>query len=242
MPEIIQNIINSMSLVVKGIIFILNLIIYVFFMGRIIPKFFLKVSNAENLVGDRGLRRYVFKGGRGIVYATIPSYHKVIDKYVLYEKSGGKYVKCNVLKNVSSLKYQIHMFNAESKLIDLLEVEEKLISPCQTSNIKVHPNTAYIRLVIKKVNGKAFDDVKITKLKKSSIVLFSLASLVVTVFEAFILRYAVFEIIKRLNGKVNLLATLRMSNLAVIICGVIIAVIYVLITLSYFKKKGVKLK
>lgn len=242
MPEIIQNIIHALDLSVKGVIFILNLILYVFLMGRIIPKFFLKVSNAENLVGDRGLRRYVFKGGRGIVYATIPSYHKYVDKYILYEKDGGKYVKCNVKKGVFALKYEIYTFDADSKLIDSITVDEKLISPCQTSNVKVNENTAYVRLVIRKLNNYQYDTEKTTKIKRSKIILFVITSLIVTVFESFVIRYAVYEVIKRLGSRVNLLANLRFSDLAVVICGLIVALIYTTITLSYYKKKGVKLK
>ncbi len=234
-----ENVIKLLSNLILAILFILNVIIYVFVLGRILPKICLKVVSKTGFEGDRGLNKYVFKGGRGIVYSANPSYRNYVDKYLLYEKDGIKSIKCNVLNGVKTITYQIYMFDSNSKIIDTIVVSEKLISPCYTSNIRLNENTAYVKLAIRKVNGKKLDKEKFTKVKKSRILLFDLLSIVGAVIESYVINTALFKIMSIFHITTDY--PLRISYFAILVSGVIVAFIYTRIILSHYKKKGVKL-
>ena len=105
--------------------------------------------------------------------------------------------------------------------------------------VRLNENTAYVKLVIRKVNGKKLDKEKFTKVKKSRILLFDLLSIVGTVIESYVINTALFKGMNIFGITTDY--PLRISYFAILVSGVIVAFIYTRIILSHYKKKGVKL-
>ena len=148
--EKIINLILLLFLLVLGVIF------YFVLMVTVLPKL-LKIESSIRTSSDRGLKKYIYPEGRGIVYEPHPSIRKYVNRYVLYTKDGYKYLKCKLDISVERLNYSVVMFNRFNRVIDVIEVSERNISLGETQAVTLHGDTSYIAFVLDSVNEEWFD-------------------------------------------------------------------------------------
>ena len=148
--EQIINLIFLLFLLVLGIIF------YFVLMVTVLPKL-LKIESSVRTSSDRGLKKYIYPEGRGIVYEPHPSIRKYVNRYLLYTKDGYKYLKCKVDVSVDRLSYSVVMFDRHNRVLDVIEVSEKNISSEETQSIILHGDTSYIAFILDSVNEEWFD-------------------------------------------------------------------------------------
>lgn len=127
--------------------------IYVILISSVFPKFILKVRCTEKESRDRGLKKYLFPSGRGVLYAPHPSNRGYVESYALFTHEGYKYVKCRLNENVKRLGYSVIMFNNRDKVIDVIDVDEIISDGLETDSLLIHQDTSYISLRINSVNG-----------------------------------------------------------------------------------------
>ena len=141
------------KLIILSVLFIVSIIVYFILMGTVLPKILrVRCSFKESL--DRGLKKYTYPSGRGIVYEPHPSIRKYVHHYALFTNDGYKYIKCNLDESVRQLKYTVVMFDHRKKVIDVLDVEEKNISSGETAEVLIHQDTSYVAFVLDSVNGE----------------------------------------------------------------------------------------
>ena len=146
----IVNSIFLLALLICGVVF------YFILMASVLPKI-LKVHSAIRESSDRGLKKYIYPEGRGIVYEPHPVIRKYINRYALFTKDGYKLLKCKLDISVERLSYSVVMFDRRNRVIDVISVSEKYISNEETKSVTLHPRTSYIALVLESVNDECID-------------------------------------------------------------------------------------
>lgn len=135
------------------VLFFLLVVAYTLLISDVLPRCFLRVRYAYASSLGRGLKKYVYPNGRGVLYEPHPSMRKYINKYLLFVSDGYKYLKCSFDGGVNNIRYSVVMINNRDKVIDVLCVEEepKLIG--ESDMLLLHPDTSYVALVLDSVNG-----------------------------------------------------------------------------------------
>ena len=135
--------------------------IYVFAVSRFLPHFLFVPRYKSTKITDRGLKKYVFPDGRGVLYEPDIKYRGFIKKYLLFEYKGNKYIKCHLSDRVDSLRYEVALYNNKHRLIKVMEVSENIFKSGETKNTLLPKNTSYASVVINKVNESlSFDTLK----------------------------------------------------------------------------------
>lgn len=129
------------------------LVLYIIVMNAVLPRVFMKMRSdiAQHL--GRGLKKYTYPSGRGIVYEPHPSVRKYVKKYALFTNDGYKYLQCRTGKDVSKISYSVVMMDRHDAVIDVLDVNENPETKKKTAPLLLHQDTSYVALEIKSVNG-----------------------------------------------------------------------------------------
>lgn len=149
-----ENIVNAVCL---AILLIIEIAAYLILIGVFMPKWIVRVRCVIKESLDRGLKKYTFPSGRGVVYEPYPSVRKYINRYTLFTNDGYKYIKCHLDSGVKKLNYSVVMFNNRNKVIDVIDINEIKPRCCETDTVAIHPDTSYVSLVLTSVNGERLE-------------------------------------------------------------------------------------
>ena len=130
-----------------------SIALYVFIIAYLLPGRLLKPSYDLSVIGDRGIKKYVFSGGRAIVYETSVLSGRYIKQYILSDNRGEKYIKCKIDEEITSIVYDVIAIDSFDKVIEVVEVSEPISKRGITSGALLPPKTAYVCVVVKGVNG-----------------------------------------------------------------------------------------
>ena len=146
----------NMEEVVKSIfsvtVYLVIILIYVFLIAKIIPKYCLKISGDSNYTLGRGLKKFVYPDGRAVVYEPHPSIRKYIEKYALFTLDGYKYVQFSMSQAVKNYTLKITMFDNQNRVIDTLEVSEYTVASRTPCPVKLHADTSYVAISLLDIN------------------------------------------------------------------------------------------
>ena len=145
------------DLAVRSAAAVCSLILYVFFASRILPELLLKPRYNRAADGDRGVRRFVFEEGRAVLYEPCGRYRPYLKQYILSVQGEKKYVRCQFGGHVHAAVYDIIVFAGDGSVIDTVTVRERIFfARKQISRAVLLPEeTAYVKLVLRAVNGSA---------------------------------------------------------------------------------------
>ena len=208
--------------VVSLIVFAL---IYVFATAKAMPHFFLTPSYKKHIPKDRGIGKYHFPEGEGIVFEADPAYQKYLKKFVIFSYNNRKYIKCNTSEEIVSIRYEIVAFNSRGKRIALIEVAENLKQHGVTQAVLLPDNTAYASVVLKTVNEQEH----FTTLRRPSILkisVFTLCTIGLTIAMGLLVRTAVLSIFSLLEMQSQI--DVWISVLSATLIGALIAFLCVL--------------
>lgn len=173
------NAINAICLVLVAI---LGIAVYVFIISTVFPKFILKIRCSFSASRDRGLKKYVYPSGRGVVYEPYPTLRKYVDRYVLFTHEGYKYLKCHLTGNIGDVNYSIVMFNNKNEVVDVIDVNER-VSGDETDAVLLHHETSYISLILNRVNQTSLNSEAPYYCKRKSIFGYGAAVTLLSFFE-----------------------------------------------------------
>lgn len=134
-----------------AIALIAGIYLYMLLISRILPLVLLKPIVGGTLA-ERGVKKSVFPGGRSIAYEPKLSTRKYINQYVLFSENGFKYIKCRVNEKVTSLKYELVIYDRKNKAIDRLEITQGARDGC-TDAVMLPPETSFVHLNLCEFNG-----------------------------------------------------------------------------------------
>ncbi len=144
------------NLGLTAVLVLLEIILYFILLGSVLPKILRPFCNIREC-GDRGLEKYVYPEGRGILYEPHPAFRKYVRQYALYTNLGYKYLKCKLDEEILHVKYTVVMFNKDNKILDVLNVNERNIPGTESKEIRLHHSTSYISLSVLEANGKPLE-------------------------------------------------------------------------------------
>lgn len=104
--------------------------------------------------GDRGIRRVRFPEGHGVVYEPHPTVRRYVPRYALFTRNGQKYVRLNVHEKTAFIRCDVLLFNSRGRLIEVLEISERLTSEGSTRPVRLPDRTAYACVIPRRVDGE----------------------------------------------------------------------------------------
>jgi hypothetical protein len=107
-------------------------------------------------LGDRGLKKYLFPQGRAMVCQPASSSRAYIPQYILSDNNGERFLKCQLDPSVRSLRFRVFPFDANDRLLQVMEVEDPVHNPGLSTTVPLPLNTAYVSLGLLEVNDKSF--------------------------------------------------------------------------------------
>ena len=155
-----------MSAFVAVLAFIAFCAIYIFAMVGPMSRFLLSPSYRKHRPTDQGIGKYQFPSGKGLTFQPDEKYRKYLTKYVLFSYGDQKYVTCRLCGDVLSLRYEIVAYDHRGKQIKVLECAENVTSQWQTKSVRVPERTAYVSVILKRVNEQEL----ISTLRRTSFV------------------------------------------------------------------------
>ncbi len=148
-----NDFVTVIEILLSGMIALSGIFIAYILIAFYFPRSIMRPKLSGEPIRDRGLKKYVYEDGRGVVYEPEIPARKYIKQYLLFTKDGSKYVKCMVNPQVRYVSYSVLVFNNKNKLIDVISVEEQLKGETVTRAIPLDRDTSYVSLVLKKADN-----------------------------------------------------------------------------------------
>ena len=146
---------NLLLGIAKGIVLIISLALYLKLFSSLIPGAIMRLSCKGETTRDRGLKKYVYEGGRCVVYEPDVNVRKYVKKYSLYTENGYKYLQCKISDRIRYIKYDVYAFDNKGKLLDIVTVNDYVeVGDEFSSAVAIPPETSYVRFVLRKIDSK----------------------------------------------------------------------------------------
>lgn len=118
--------------------------------SRVDPK-------TDPTAGDRGRRRVTFKDGRAVVYEPTPAVRRYVPAYALIKEEGRVHLLLRLNPKVAYIRYDVLCFDSRGRLLDLLQVSERVTAAGESRPVRLPTATAYTRVVPRQVD-KMYED------------------------------------------------------------------------------------
>ena len=144
-------------MILWGSLLVGSIILFLVVEILILPKFLLESKYSIGQTSDRGIRKYkTSDDGVYLVYEPNLLVRKWIKQYVIGHRNGEKMLKCKVDEDVDYVEYDVVLFDAADKVFRVLGVQQLLDDGVFTDEIELPPETAYVTLVLRRVNNRTF--------------------------------------------------------------------------------------
>ena len=170
-------IINCLFAVVSLIAFY---VLYIFAIAEFMPRFLLSPSYQKHVPTDKGVGKYKFPEGRGVVCVPDEKYKSYLKEYALFLYKNKKYIKCRLSDETVSIRYEVAVYNYKNRLIRVIDLAENIEVKGESKTVRLPDNTAYVSVILKAVNEqKRFSTLRHTSFAK--ICTFSVLTVAMTV-------------------------------------------------------------
>jgi hypothetical protein len=166
-----------------GIIMLCSAVLYVFLVAYVLPRCCLKPRYNLHEIRERGIKKYLFKNGRAIVYEPSVYNAKYIKQYILSRNDDEKYIKCKTDERIYSIQYDVIAYDAGDKVIGIVEVSESILNPGYTSGALLPPKTAYVSVIVKQVNGTKIKSEADLKMPLKQVIGYAVSAVACSVIE-----------------------------------------------------------
>ena len=144
-----------LSYIQSAVTIIAAICIYTYLVASVYPWLTMRLAPRKKFpLPDRGLTRVKFPEGRGMICEPDLSARRYIPRYALFVKDGKKYIRLQVHERVNYIRYDVLTFDHRGRLLDVLEVAERLASEGATRAVRLPAATAYARVIPRKVDGE----------------------------------------------------------------------------------------
>ncbi len=142
------------EIVAHACILLCSAVLYVFLITRILPHLMLRPRYDLSVLHERGIRKYVFRKGRAIVYEPSVQASRFVSQYILSCNDGEKYIKCKIDPRVLTIKLDVVAMDADDKVISIVQIAEPVLDRGYTRGAILPANTSYVCVIVKEVNGR----------------------------------------------------------------------------------------
>ncbi len=171
--------------------------------------------------GDRGIRRVRFPAGRGVVCEPHPSVRRYVPRYALFTCNDRKYIRLCVHPKTAYIRYDVAVFSNVGRLLEVLEVSERLTSEGTTRPVRLPDRTAYACVIPRRVDGEYTGREVAVCYSLAGIVTMAALTVATTVVVGYLMHGEITYALTELMGTapVSLARTLLISFLLGILCA-----------------------
>ncbi len=187
------------------LLLIIGFIAYVFLVGGVFPRLILRPKWGSGTPRDRGIKRYTFKDGRAVVYEPDPKMRKYVKQYILSANGEDKYLKCKVDPRVSTIEYDVVVYDAHNNAIDNIHVAEAIETKGYTKAAELPAKTSHVSLVVREVNYHTIDKRPFARYTLAQVIIFLACNVVATVVLSLMFRGAI-------NNTLSLFSDMEMDG------------------------------
>lgn len=214
-----------------ALIALFSIAIYYGIVSRILPEICVRWKKPKVKLGDRGIRKYRFPEGRGVVYEPELKIRKYIKQYTLLSYDGDKFLKCMLEPKVRFIRYDVIVYGPADELLDVITVTERISVEGYTKAVPLPADTSYVNIVLRVADDMYSNSKRVIRYSSVSVTLLAFFTAVSTVIETYVIRLIVNKIIGLFSSGwsvyINDLRFLIHSLVLGAICGVLIALSYV---------------
>jgi len=138
---------------------------------------------------DRGIERIKGDDFLGIVYLPNASIRDKIDRYVIEEKNGVKYLRLNFTEKVRYIDYDVIVFGENDKVIDVLHVKEVPESAEYSAATVLPELAAYVSINVNETDEGEEDTKVVYRVPKRRIALYCLCVALTLIAEAIVIKF-----------------------------------------------------
>ncbi len=106
----------------------------------------------DTAMADRGLRKLVFPDGRAILYEPALRMRRYIRCYALIKQDGCTFIKCRIHPRIACIRYDVATFDRKGRLLDVLNVSERVTEYGYTQTVRLPRATAYACVTLRRVD------------------------------------------------------------------------------------------
>ena len=167
-------------------------LLYIGVVALWLPTVFLQNKFKMKSVNDRGIRKYKSGGDSiGILYEPEVGTRKYIKQYAISFDGEEKLLKCMLADDIDYIEYDVASFNRNGKIINVLNVKDVVEKAGFTRSVILPRETAYVALVISRVDDMELDVPVKLLISKGKMLLYSLVTVVLSVLTAFAIKIGI---------------------------------------------------
>ncbi len=168
------------------ILLFLSMLLYFFVMGWGLPRLCLRTQYSPVKLNARGLRRCLFNGKRCVVYERGINQRRYINRYLLCQEEGYKVLQCRVSSSVRYMDYDVMVYDRYDNIVDVVNVKEDVFGQ-YTSRVQLPDETAYVNIVLRKVNKSVLFKKRLAGIPRKRIAAFLLLAFLATLLESVVI-------------------------------------------------------
>ena len=158
-----SNYLSIIDILLKGVIAFSAIAISYILIAFYLPRILLRPKCDTDKMSDRGIKKYVYEDGRGILYEPEIAARRYVKQYIIFTKDGAKYFKCFTVDHVRHIKYDVLAFDNKNKLIEVLSVDELLRGANMTKALALPEATSYVSFALRSADNMYIGTTKILK-------------------------------------------------------------------------------
>lgn len=173
---------NIFSLI--GYIFMVaaSIAAYALLIVTVYPRLCVKWSASGR--GDRGIKKYVFEGGRSVVFEPELKIRKYIKQYALSCLDDDKYIKCRIGDKVKYISFDVLAYDNRDSLIDIIEISERVATAGYTRSVLLPVQTSYVSVILRYADKNYSDSSRVIGYDKKGLLTYAVLTFVTTVIQS----------------------------------------------------------
>lgn len=227
---------NILFLVGNIFTFILSVILYVYLTSRALPDICVRWANPKKKMGDRGLRKYTFPEGRGVVYEPELKMRRFIRQYALICYKNNKYLKCYLNPKIRFVKYDVMVYGPAGELLDIIAVTERVTNEKYSKAVPLHKDTSYVNVILRMADDMYKSGEAVISYSKASLAVLTVLVALSTIGEIYLARYLMTNVVGILTSG----WAVYVNNIRFLIYSIILSVACSMVFLLSYIRRTVK--
>ncbi|MBR5124923.1 MAG: hypothetical protein IKU90_07295 [Clostridia bacterium] len=226
-----------LSVLLSAVTVMVAIVVYVYLVSSVYPWLCMHAvwikRGQGSPRGDRGVRRVRFPDGRGVVYEPHPALRRYVPSYALYTHNDQKYIRLSLHPKVAYIRYDVAVFNYRGRLLEVLEVSERISGEGVSRSVRLPERTAYACVVPRQVDGEYVGREVTVGYSLAGIIVLTVLTVATTMATGYILYGEFSYVMTELLGleTISLLRTMLVSLLTGVACAAWMLFMYYLHTI-----------
>jgi len=207
------------------VVFILGAALFVMLTAILFPRLFLKPVCTVRSTADRGIEKIKGDGFKGIVYMPGASVRRIVDRYMIEERDGKKYLVLSISGKIRYIDYGAIIFSVDGEVIDVVRIRDIPEERGVTAKALLPDQTAYISLFVYETDeGKEAAPPKFV-IPKARMAVYCFFCAIAVLFESIIIKFSLANIFGGIFNESFMLSETFAITAAIMLCLIIFCII-----------------